>query len=75
MQPSGGREAAPVAQDDDESDLAEIDSAISRIMGQLERENLPADDRAILQKELAILTEMRLELSNGGGSSRGMFAT
>ncbi|MBS0525641.1 MAG: hypothetical protein JSS04_18575 [Proteobacteria bacterium] len=47
----------------DKANLAELDARISRLMTELERRDLPLDVREGVQKELAIVVEMRLELT------------
>jgi hypothetical protein len=54
----------------DKEDLERLDSAISRAIAELQRSDLDAHTRASLQKELAVLTEMRLEISKQGGRRR-----
>jgi hypothetical protein len=52
---------------DDAEDLATLDAAIARVMHVLEKDNPAPDIREGLERELAVLTELRLEIAKKAG--------
>jgi hypothetical protein len=52
----------------DDKDLAALDAAISRVMAVLSGGKVDSGTRAMLEEELRIVTEMRLEISRKAGS-------
>ena len=51
-----------MAQDQDKNDLATINGKIVRLMSELENEDLVADGRRRLEKQLVTLIDMRIEI-------------
>ena len=58
-----------MAQDQDRDDLAAINGAIVRLIEKLENQDLAADGRQLLEKELLALVDTRLEIEEKANQS------